>query len=101
MAKAKLLSTASTHSLFTGNGVYYGVAYDPVAGGTIVVTDALDVGHKPDLNNPSTMPTTFLMVGPFDTGIIPADMQAPAVGITDGLTVSYTSTSHITVYYDD
>jgi hypothetical protein len=102
MAQATLLSSASTHSVFTGTGTYYGITASRGAGGTVVVADLLDAGATAlDLNDPSGISGALLALGPA-AAAVPADFVGGAgVQITNGLTVSYTSTTNVTVHFDE
>jgi hypothetical protein len=102
MPQAVLLSTASTHNVFRGDGTYYGMSISPAAGGTIVLADLADAGATaPNINNPVGISGAFEAYGPFAASPPPDSVRGYGTRIANGLTVAFTSTMRVTVYYDD
>jgi hypothetical protein len=103
MAHATLFSTASTHNVFRGTGTYYGVSITaPVAGGTVVLADLADAGATElNLNNPAGITGAFEAFGPLAASPPPTNLPGYGVRVTAGLTVAYTSSTRVTVYFDD
>jgi len=102
MAKATYLSTASTHNIFRGTGVYYGMHVTPAQGGTVVIMDVRDAGATAiNISNPSTAVNPKGYFGQFASSPPPATVDGYGLRIQDGLTVAFTSSMKVTVYYDD
>ena len=102
MAQATIFSAASTYTVFTGTGTYYGMTARRVAGGTVALFDSLDIGHRPDINNaPSTISGTILSLGPANAAANAIFIGGPGIQITNGLIVSITSTKNVTIHYDE
>lgn len=95
--RATLLSAASTH--FISTGTYYGLTVAPAAGGTVVVADLVDAGHKPNIATSSTwggVINDFHFVAAGN----PAHIDAHGTKVVNGLTVAYTSTRSVTLFHD-
>jgi hypothetical protein len=102
MAQATLLSTASTHNIFRGDGTYYGMTVTPAAGGTVVLMDIADAGATAvNINSPAAALNPFVYFGQFPSSPPPASITGYGVRIANGLTCSFTSSMKVTVYYDD
>jgi hypothetical protein len=104
MATAALFSAPSTHLVVSGAGAYYGLSISPAAGGTVVLADTVDIGHAPELSTPSSsgdVPGALLVLGPWPANPVPAYIEAEVLPFADGLSISYTSTISVSVFYDD
>jgi len=102
MALATFLSTASTHNVFRGDGTYYGMSVSPAAGGTVILADLADAGAPGlNLNAPAGISGIFEAYGVFPASPPPATLDGHGLGISDGLTLAFSSTMKITVYYHD
>jgi hypothetical protein len=102
MAQATLYSTASTYSVFTGTGTYYGITASRAAGGTVAIADLLDAGATPlDLNDAASITGVKVVLGPAAAASNASFVGGAGVQITDGLTLAFTSTPNITVHYDE
>src|SRR3990167_5475363 len=102
MALATFFSTASTHNLFRGDGTYYGVSVSPAAGGTVVLADLADAGATAlNLNDPAGISGVFEAYGVFPASPSPFSLEGHGTALRNGLTLAFTSTMKVTVYYDD
>lgn len=93
---ATRLSAASTYRIPNAN-TFYGISLAPAAGSTVVVADLLDMGHKPDNNNPAT--GTFIKATWASAGVY-QNLPVPGIYCGQGLSISFTSTTDLTVFHD-
>ena len=95
-------SATSTWLIKSGTGTVYGYTVgNPASGGSVVVADLLDAGATPNLGIPSTFgPGLISSVGPFPASSAPLDVSTYGRRLTNGLTVSLTSTTSVFVHYD-
>ena len=104
MAQVALFSAPSSHLVTTGPGQYYGMTINPVAGSTVVIADTANLGHQPDLGIPSTAANVagaIQVLGPFPANPATVHIDGESSTFTDGLSLAYTSTVTVTVFYDD
>ena len=50
---------------------------------------------------PEPLDGAFIVLGPWPADPSPAYIESEMVPLTDGLSISYTSTMSVTVFYDD
>ena len=95
-------SATSTWLLKSGPGTVYGYTVGtPAAGGTVVVTDLIDVGANPNLGVPSTIgPGLISFAGPFAASLGPVSIPTHGQVFSTGLSLSLTSTVGVVVHYD-
>jgi len=102
MPLAILLSAPSTYEIATGQATYYGMLADRssgATGGTVVIADLTAAGHNPDIH---AMTGAFVSVSyASTTAPMPVVTDSRGVSVRDGLTVAFTSTRNVTIYYDD
>lgn len=100
-SKTYYFSAASTFLAKSGPGTVYGFTVgDPAAGGTVVVTDLLDVGAAPNLAVPSTLGPNVIGFVKFPASPQPLSVDLHGRPFSNGLSVSVTSTQGVVVHYD-
>lgn len=91
-------SASSNQVVRSGYGSLYSIHYEIANGGTIQVVDSADLGTTPNLNAAQT--GLAWRVGPVSAATRDAVRFTRGIGLDDGLALSVTSNTNITLEYE-